>query len=89
MYPQIAGVPNYVVKYDDGDNWKVFAGVLQKFRGVTTGVNSRHVGHAVAFQAGRFYDPNGYCYSLNEHVKHNFFPQCAWCIRNPNDPEHA
>ena len=89
MFPQIAppkpGYDNYVVSYDDG-NHQVFADVILLSRGVVTGVRGMPlagvVGHAVAYDHGYIYDPNGYEYSYSPKTceSQGFYPQCAWRV---------
>lgn len=92
LYPQIApprplnpaGEPyeNYPVAL--GDNWETFNDVILVSCGVITGIRAVPftgvVGHAVAYDHGFVYDPNGYefPFSTEDCQVNNFFPQCAW-----------
>lgn len=87
MYPQIAGPPGhdaYIVGLDN-DNPQVFSDVVLLSRGVITGVRSTvlgAVGHAVAYERGFVFDPNGYEYpfQLEACEERRFYPQCAWRV---------
>lgn len=50
-------------------------------RGVLTG-RTLTCGHAVAFEHGIIFDPDGYRYKYEGeiHAKYGFYPQCAWVI---------
>ena len=69
-----------------GDNWRTFTDVILLRRGVITGVRAVPligvVGHAVAYDHGLLYDPNGYEYRFSREAceAHNFATQCAWRI---------
>lgn len=88
MFPQIApprpGYDNHVVVYDS--NEQVFADMVLLSRGVVTGVQGTPliglVGHAVAYDHGFIYDPNGYeyPYDLQACKSRQFYPQCAWRV---------
>ena len=52
-----------MVAYPD-DNWARFTRVIQHSRGVIEGVG-RHCGHAVAYEHGRIFDPDGHEYDYS------------------------
>jgi hypothetical protein len=92
MYPQVApprpndaeGKPYEPYPIAFGDNARLFADVILLSQGVITGVRAAPfkgvIGHAVAYDHGYIYDPNGYEYAYEEAAceEHNFFTQCAW-----------
>ena len=71
---------DYIIAYPD-DNWVRFARVIQQSRGVIEGVG-RHCGHAVAYQQGRIFDPDGheYDYSREACEQRGFFTRHLWRI---------
>jgi len=91
LYPQVAPprptgpqgetYQNYPVAL--GDNWQTFTHVIRLSRGVITGVRvAPLVGHAVAYDHGVVYDPNGYEHPFSREAceARNFAAQCAWRI---------
>jgi len=88
LYPVIAahkGDETFVVVYPEG-NERLFKDQILTSRGVLTGKREVPgvgiVAHAVAYDHGRIYDPNGvdYAYSLEACESVQFSPQCAWRI---------
>lgn len=89
MYPQIApprpGFENFVVSFG-ASNERAFADTLLMSRGVITGVvgvpGLGVIGHAVAYDHGYIYDPNGHEYFYEEDAceARKFYPQCAWRV---------
>lgn len=90
MYPQIASpdpvAAHYIVTWSDQTNEAAFRDVILLSRGVITGTAIRagigHVGHAVAYDHGRVFDPNGHedHYDLEVLANRYFYPQCAWQV---------
>lgn len=60
-------------------NWRRFLRHIETSRGVITG-QGRSCGHAVAYEHGRVYDPDGgeYDYSRVACEARGFFTQCLW-----------
>jgi hypothetical protein len=65
------------------DNWWRFESVLRNSRGVLDGTGC-HCGHAVAYDHGHIFDPDGrdYDYSRGACEARNFFTRCAWRFDN-------
>jgi len=83
LYPVLRSSPDgsdYIIAYPD-DNWVRFARVIEHTRGVIEGIG-RHCGHAVAYQQGRIFDPDGhkYDYSREACQKRGFLTQHLWRI---------
>jgi hypothetical protein len=83
LHPVLCSSPGsgeHVVAYPDG-NWVRFTRVVQQSCGVIEGVG-RHCGHAVAYQRGRIFDPDGheYDYSREACQHRGFFTQYLWRI---------
>jgi hypothetical protein len=68
----------FVINY--GDNWDEFDNCIKSSRGVLTG-QGRRCGHAVAFENGQIYDPDGYIYTWDECTQRGYYPQCAWIMK--------
>jgi len=88
LWPVIAayeGAETFVVCYHEG-NERIFEDQILLSRGVLTGKRGVPgvgiVAHAVAYDHGLLYDPNGveYAYSLEACESVQFYPQCAWRI---------
>lgn len=74
-------------------NWAIFNNVILNQRGVVKGLLApRHIpfrrGHAVAFENGVIFDPDGeaYQYSVAACEQHNFYPHCAYRIDQMESP---
>lgn len=67
-------------------NFTYFEQHIRYERGVITGVG-RQCLHAVAFDAGTIFDPEGitYPYSQEHCLEHGFITQCLWLV-NDNNP---
>jgi hypothetical protein len=56
--------------------------------GIVTGVIVsgcvKGIGHAVAWDGSRFYDPRGYIYTFNERDKYRYEPDVFWMIGGPD-----
>ena len=83
LYPVLClspGSGDYVVAYPD-DNWTRFTRVIQQSRGVIEGVG-RRCGHAVAYEHGCIFDPDGheYDYSREACQQRGFITQHLWRI---------
>jgi hypothetical protein len=84
LYPVLRTTPDgsdYIIAYPD-DNWARFTRIIGHSRGVIEGVNHRRCGHAVAYEYGRIFDPEGceYDYSPAACQQCDFFPQNLWRI---------
>jgi hypothetical protein len=64
------------------ENWRRFNILVARHTGVLEGVTPSRKGHAVAFEDGVIYDPDGKEYERNaENFANNgFFPKCVWII---------
>ena len=80
LQPTDAGPFHKTVLYPD-NNWRRFEAVVQTSRGVIHGTGAR-LGHTVAYDHGRIYDPRGpvYDYSRLACEAHQFYTRCAWRI---------
>ncbi len=83
LYPVLRSLPGsdeHLVVYAD-DNWVRFTRAIQQSRGVIEGVG-RRCGHAVAYERGRIFDPDGcqYDYSREACQQRGFFTQHLWHI---------
>ncbi len=80
LQPTETGPFHRVVLYPD-NNWRRFDAVIQGSRGVIDGTGAR-LGHMVAYDHGRIYDPRGsvYDYSRLACEAHQFYTRCAWRI---------
>lgn len=83
LFPVLRATPDgaeHVVAYPD-DNWVRFTRVIEQSRGVIEGVG-RRCGHAVAYEYGHIFDPDGceYGYSRDACQQHGFFTQYLWRI---------
>jgi len=70
----------HTVAYRHG-NWRRFADTIAQSRGVIDGAG-RHCGHAVAYDHGRIFDPQGFAYDYARRTceAHHFYTRCAWRI---------
>lgn len=66
----------YVVQKQLDDNSEYFERTIQTTQGVITGY-AKQCGHAVAYDRGRIYDPDGFEYDFGEE---RFDAQIAWVI---------
>jgi len=87
LFPVLASADErqtQTILYGD-NNWKRFADVLAISRGVIDGTGYR-LGHTVAYDHGRIYDPKGheYDYSRIACEAHQFYSRCAWRIDRIN-----
>jgi hypothetical protein len=92
LFPQIAGpydCENYHVVFDGiggSHNWDLFCQTIAASCGVLTGkvtpLLSEPIDHAVAYDHGRLFDPNGFEYdhSLDECEQRGFYGSIAWRI---------
>jgi len=77
-------VPVFYGGSSEETNWGLLKQTIVSCRGVLTGTLARHSpiirGHAVAFDHGVIYDPDGdaYLYSVQQCETHNFYANCAW-----------
>jgi len=80
LQPTAAGPFQRTILYPD-NNWQRFAETIQASRGVIDGTGAR-LGHMVAYNPGRIYDPKGpvYNYSRLACEAHQFYTRCAWRI---------
>jgi len=80
LQPTDAGPFHKTVLYPD-NNWRRFEAAVQTSRGVIHGTGAR-LGHTVAYDHGRIYDPRGpvYDYSRLACEAHQFYTRCAWRI---------
>ena len=71
---------NHVVEFDC--NWERFERHAHENRGVITGAGVS-CGHAVAFDRGHVYDPDGWVYAFSKErcEQRRFYPQCLWIVR--------
>lgn len=78
----VAGFTPKVITLDSEDRRLMFAIMVRAFRGVLTGLGSR-CHHAVAFDRGAVYDPDGatYSFSFPECERRRFIAQCVWLVR--------
>lgn len=58
------------------DQHEWFQEAVRSTTGVIAGITKR-AGHAVAYDRGRIYDPDGFEYNLGEE---RFIAQCAWIV---------
>lgn len=64
------------------DNWQSFKERLERTSGVITGGGAINA-HAVAYDRGVVFDPDGYQYEYSRHeceAVHSFFTQCLWIV---------
>ena len=83
LCPVLLTTPNGMprqISYPDG-NWTRFALTIAQSRGVIEGAGE-HCGHAVAYEYGHIFDPDGheYDYSRGACEAHGFFTQHLWRI---------
>ena len=80
LQPTEIGPFHKTVLYTD-NNWRRFEAGIQTSRGVVDGTGAR-LGHTVAYDHGRIYDPRGpiYDYSRLACEAHQFYTRCAWRI---------
>jgi hypothetical protein len=80
LQPTEIGPFHKTVLYTD-NNWRRFEAAIQTSRGVVDGTGAR-LGHTVAYDHGRIYDPRGpiYDYSRLACEAHQFYTRCAWRI---------
>ena len=80
LQPTDAGPFHKTVLYPD-NNWRRFEAAVQTSRGVIHGTGAR-LGHTVAYDHGRIYDPRGpvYDYGRLACEAHQFYTRCAWRI---------
>ena len=83
MFPVLRATPDgaeHVVAYPD-DNWVRFTRVIEHSRGVIEGVG-RRCGHAVAYEHGHIFDPDGYEYDYSREAcqQRGFLTQHLWRI---------
>jgi len=78
-----AGEDNIVVLFGDDDsaNWKRFAQTIKTSTGVLEGIGRRCL-HAVAYDHGMLFDPDGdqYVYSRPACESREFHPRRAWRV---------
>ncbi|MGH7193005.1 MAG: hypothetical protein ACREJM_05645, partial [Candidatus Saccharimonadales bacterium] len=86
LFPQSValGGAARVVCYGNKDadhNWAIFANLVANSRGVITG-EGHHSHHAVAYDHGRIYDPDGreYDYSRKACEVRGFYTQTLWRV---------
>jgi hypothetical protein len=74
-------VPALTIYYGGSEQtaFERIAAIVKRGQGVITGHNNT-IGHAVAYDHGIIYDPNGSWYKYGECEKHNFIGYCAWEI---------
>jgi hypothetical protein len=93
LFPQIAATPQRtgglvfpdhraeVVIFGNSPevNWRRFNLTISSGRGVITGMG-HNCGHAVAYDCGTIYDPDGrqYEFSRESCEQRGFYAQCAW-----------
>ena len=80
LQPTEAGPFHKTVLYPD-NNWRRFEETIRASLGVIAGTGAR-LGHTVAYDHGRIYDPRGpiYDYSRLACEAHQFYTRCAWRI---------
>ena len=80
LQPTEAGPFHKTVLYPD-NNWQRFEKTIRASLGVIAGTGAR-LGHTVAYDHGRIYDPRGpiYDYSRLACEAHQFYTRCAWRI---------
>ena len=80
LQPTEIGPFHKIVLYPD-NNWQRFEATIRTSRGVIDGTGAR-VGHVVAYDHGRIFDPKGpvYDYSRLACEAHQFYARCAWRI---------
>lgn len=83
LFPALRSLPtgrDRVVLFPEG-NWARFRRVIASSRGVIEGQGAR-TGHAVAYENGHIYDPDGceYAYSHEACEARRFFTQHLWRI---------
>lgn len=78
LFPSIV-TENHPYTIDYGANWDDFIGWINQTSGVLTG-RGRLCGHAVAYENGTVYDPDGYIYPFAACEQRGYYPQCAWLI---------
>jgi hypothetical protein len=80
LQPTEVGPFHKTVLYTD-NNWRRFETAIQTSRGVIGGTGAR-LGHMVAYDHGRIFDPRGpvYDYSRLACEAHQFYTRCAWRI---------
>jgi hypothetical protein len=84
MFPCITPaftVPAYTIVYGGSPEaaMRRFRDLVHRTNGVITG-HGNVTGHAVAYQRGTVFDPNGQIYSFDDCEKHGFTPVTAWSI---------
>jgi hypothetical protein len=70
----------FVINYGETTNYDEFINWINSSQGVLTG-QGRRCGHAVAFDHGQIFDPDGYIYPWGDCTERGYYPQCAWIIR--------
>jgi hypothetical protein len=80
LQPTEAAPFHKTVLYPD-NNWRRFEETIRASLGVIAGTGAR-LGHTVAYDHGRIYDPRGpiYDYSRLACEAHQFYTRCAWRI---------
>ncbi len=71
--------PESAIHYPANGNWTRFTQIINHSRGVLAGNGSR-CGHAVAYEYGHIFDPDGceYDYSREACERRNFYASCLW-----------
>lgn len=71
---------NPSIEFPEG-NWDRFTKQICGSTGVISGIG-RNCGHAVAYDYGRIYDPDGneYDYTRDECERRHFYTQCLWRV---------
>lgn len=79
--PSLSVEPVTVLFGDEETNLERFAAIVNSGRGVITG-HGRHCCHAVAYNRGTIYDPNGsvYRFSPSKCESEGFIGTCAWNV---------
>jgi len=96
LFPVIgAALPhdrNVVVLFGDDEsaNWRRFERVIETTTGVLDGVGRRCL-HAVAYDHGTVFDPDGcqYSYSRTACEARGFVTRCAWRVENAHQPRRT
>jgi hypothetical protein len=67
-------------------NWSIFTNLIHTSLGVITGVG-RKSGHAVAYDRGQIYDPDGSAYEYTRAAAETrgFYTHCLWIVSYPSD----
>ncbi|MGN6545759.1 MAG: hypothetical protein ACTHK7_11970 [Aureliella sp.] len=66
------------------ERWNLFHAIIRTNKGVITGTTRHGWGHAVAFENGVVYDPDGvppYHFTIEEACDRRFYPKEVWVLK--------